>query len=188
MISESMSVNCDAKIVQGFPCFQNLTTEEAAQVGKHLRIVRLSPGQALFRQGDHGDVVYLLLAGRLELNLEVAGTESRKLATLDAGAILGEMSFLLSEPRTATATAETDADVAHLDRAAFHAAVERGESWTQKFLLATAQTLARRLGMANQELSTMLFAARSSPNSEGARKLETDLEGLRAKLFSEWSF
>ncbi|MEA3211934.1 MAG: family transcriptional regulator, cyclic receptor protein [Chthoniobacter sp.] len=175
-------------MVHGFPCFQNLTPDEAAQVGQHLRINRLSSGKALFRQGDHGDVVYLLLAGRLELTFEVAGSDPRKLASLGIGAILGDMSFLLSEPRTATATAETDAEVAHLDRAAFHAAVERGESWTQKFLLATAQTLARRLGMANRELSTMIAAAHGAPDSDSARKLETDLERLRAKLFSEWSF
>jgi CRP-like cAMP-binding protein len=180
-----MSANCDLATVRRFPGFQNLTEAEAANVTGHLRCQRLAAGQILFQQGERGDVVYLLLAGQLELKLEGA---ERPLATLEAGAILGEIGFLLSEPRTATATAKTAVELAQLDHAVFETAFAQGESWAQKFLLATAQTLAHRLGTATREVGALLTANSGVTAKPQAKKLAADLESLRAKLFTEWAF
>lgn len=175
-------------MVQRFPCFSRLTEAEADTVSRNMGCQQLPPGETLFRQGDPGDVVYFLLNGQLEVTLELPDGTTRLLATLSSGSILGEMGFLLTEARAATAIAKTSVDLAHLDHATFQGAMDRGDSWASRFLLATAQTLAQRLGAANHELGALIATTRQSPAKPGAKKLEADLEALRVKLSSEWYF
>jgi CRP-like cAMP-binding protein len=63
-------------------------------------------GQVLFRQGDPGDTFGLVLQGQVQVTLETTDG-SRLLADATAGSIVGELSLLRRQPRTATITAVT---------------------------------------------------------------------------------
>jgi NADH dehydrogenase len=58
---------------------------------------RFEPGQTVFREGDVGDRIYIVLAGRAEV---MRG--DRKLAEVGPGEFFGEMALLDSAPRNAT--------------------------------------------------------------------------------------
>jgi len=58
---------------------------------------RFEPGQTVFREGDVGDRIYIVVAGRAEV---VRG--DRVLAELGPGEFFGEMALLGSSPRNAT--------------------------------------------------------------------------------------
>lgn len=73
------------------------------------QVVRLAPGAALFRQGDSGGQVALLLDGLVEVV-----RDGVRLAEIGPGAILGERA-LLEGARTADVVAVTDVTVAVLD-------------------------------------------------------------------------
>ena len=61
---------------------------------------RFEPGQTVFREGDLGDRIYIVLAGRAEV---VRGSGSGKvLAEIGPGEFFGEMALLGSAPRNAT--------------------------------------------------------------------------------------
>ena len=74
------------------------------------RFVReCSPGEVVFREGDAGDVMFVLQSGRIRITRNVASSGQRVLATLGAGEFFGEMAILNAKPRTATATVTEDA-------------------------------------------------------------------------------
>jgi NADH dehydrogenase len=62
------------------------------------------PGQVVFHEGELGDRVYILLAGRAEVIRRLANglTGEQHLATLGPGECFGEMALLESAPRNAT--------------------------------------------------------------------------------------
>jgi CRP/FNR family transcriptional regulator, cyclic AMP receptor protein len=66
-------------------------------------------GQTLFRQGEKGGDLYFIKSGKIELSVrnEDTGKEA-VLATLGERSVLGTMSFLEGEPRSATAKCVTD--------------------------------------------------------------------------------
>jgi CRP-like cAMP-binding protein len=147
-----VATEVDPAAVQSFNCFRGLGDAEARTVAQVLEPVHLDAGQSLFRQGDPGDALYLLVAGQMEVRIPVRDGEEYPCTTLDAGAIFGEIGPLLEEPRTASVVARTDARLWRLSRERFQAALDRGEAWASKFLLATVRTLARRLVALNQEM------------------------------------
>ena len=69
-------------------------------------------GEKIFSQGDTGNDIYFLLEGEAEVILysqnDSGNTEGKILSTYKPGAFFGEMGYLLSEKRSATAIAKTD--------------------------------------------------------------------------------
>jgi putative ABC transport system ATP-binding protein len=68
--------------------------------------VELVPGQVLFRQGERGELVYVIEEGHVEILRELAGERQELLRVLSAGEYFGEMSPLAGLPRTATVRAK----------------------------------------------------------------------------------
>ena len=61
------------------------------------------PGEVLFREGESGEVMFVIQSGAVRITKEVGG-EAKSLAVLGPGEFLGEMAILNGKPRTATAT------------------------------------------------------------------------------------
>jgi CRP/FNR family transcriptional regulator, cyclic AMP receptor protein len=61
------------------------------------------PGEVLFREGDSGEVMFVIQSGAVRITKHVGG-DQKPLAMLGPGEFLGEMAILNGKPRTATAT------------------------------------------------------------------------------------
>lgn len=61
------------------------------------------PGDILFREGEAGDIMYVIQSGAVRISKNVGGTE-KLLTILGPGEFFGEMALLNGKPRTATAT------------------------------------------------------------------------------------
>ncbi|RPJ74043.1 MAG: cyclic nucleotide-binding domain-containing protein, partial [Acidobacteria bacterium] len=70
--------------------------------------VSLKPGDVLMRQGEPGDRLFVLLAGRLEVSREEPGGGSAIVGEVAPGESVGEMSFFTGEPRSGTVRAIRD--------------------------------------------------------------------------------
>ena len=80
---------------------------------------QLTPGQAIFSQGEQSDYVYVIESGQVEIfRADVDGSE-RVLATLNAGVYFGELGPELGLPRSAWARANTDATLVAYDVGTF---------------------------------------------------------------------
>src|SRR5512146_32375 len=62
-------------------------------------------GTYIFRHGDVGDKLYLILDGRVRIARHIQGVGEEALAVLGAGQVFGEMALLDEAPRSADAKA-----------------------------------------------------------------------------------
>ena len=65
----------------------------------------LAAGEVLFREGDHGDLVYVIEDGEIDLFRERADGTEELIQRATAGAYFGELAPMLGLPRAATARA-----------------------------------------------------------------------------------
>jgi CRP-like cAMP-binding protein len=105
-------------LLRGISIFRPLPAPTLEQLARELREVHVPAGQEIIRQGDPGDLFYVVANG--EVDVQVGG---RPLEPLRTGQFFGEIALLRDVPRTATVTARTDVDLLVLDRAHFIAAV-----------------------------------------------------------------
>jgi CRP/FNR family cyclic AMP-dependent transcriptional regulator len=98
--------------------------------------VQLAPGDFLFREGDKGENMYVLLEGEIEILLG-----DFVLERVGQGALIGEMALIHESPRTATAVAKTPCRLAEINRRRFHFLVQQ----TPHFATHVMRTLADRL-------------------------------------------
>ena len=80
--------------------------------------MRLSDGELVFRQGDPGDALYVIVSGKVEIFRASDASEIR-LAILGPDEYFGEMSLLLDAPRNASARAKGDVELKAMDKASF---------------------------------------------------------------------
>jgi CRP-like cAMP-binding protein len=79
-----------------------------------------APGEMVVRQGEPAEELYLLTRGDLSVYVPVEGREhGRRLATMTAGMVLGEVAFLGGGLRTADVVADTSVDAWLLPTDAF---------------------------------------------------------------------
>ena len=84
-----MSVNLLAKI----PFFTGLPEKELDRLSSEMEVVNLKPGEILFREGDPGEHLYIVVKGDLEI-VKAPGTEDELiLNTIHEGEYIGEMSL-----------------------------------------------------------------------------------------------
>jgi CRP/FNR family cyclic AMP-dependent transcriptional regulator len=113
--------------------------------------VHLAPGDFLFREGDNGDKMYVLLEGEIEIFLG-----DFMLETAGPGVLIGEMALIDDSPRTANAVAKTASRLAEIDRRRFHFLIQQHPHFATHVM----KTLADRLRHMNavtaarEEMST----------------------------------
>jgi DASS family divalent anion:Na+ symporter len=129
------------------PLFAEVDRIALAQLAAHLDPIILEEGDTVCRQGEPGDCLYVLTAGRLGVHVHDpdAGV-SHRVDGLEPGDFFGEMALLTGEPRSATVRAEAPSRVLRLDRERFEALVRQQPS----SFLAIARGLSRRLAAANR--------------------------------------
>ncbi|HXU47146.1 MAG TPA: cyclic nucleotide-binding domain-containing protein [Thermoanaerobaculia bacterium] len=66
---------------------------------------KLAANQVLFREGDLGDSMYIVLEGRIMISKFIPGAGEEALAFLDRGDYFGEMALIDNQPRSADAKA-----------------------------------------------------------------------------------
>ena len=98
--------------------------------------LEVAPGDFLFREGESGDKMYVLLEGNAEIMVGELVVESA-----GPGALLGEMALIDDSPRTASVVAKTPCRLAEIDRRRFHFLVQQ----TPHFATHVMKTLADRL-------------------------------------------
>ncbi|MGE0548784.1 MAG: cyclic nucleotide-binding domain-containing protein [Kofleriaceae bacterium] len=113
-ISRTTIGTLQAKALAATPLFAGLPHEALEALVQNLTLVPLSEGDTLFREGDAGDALYVIAEG--EVAVQAEGPPRVEMARLGPGAFLGEVALMTDQPRSATVTAVSTAELLRIDR------------------------------------------------------------------------
>ncbi|MBI2901566.1 MAG: patatin-like phospholipase family protein [Planctomycetes bacterium] len=134
--------------LRSHPLFGALPASLVAELAARARTRAVAAGEILCREGDAAESVYVLLSGRIEVERDGKGA----VASLGRrGELMGEMSILTGNPRSATLRAELPSELLEIPASAFQQALDRSPDLG----LRLAQVLSLRLsGAASPPSST----------------------------------
>ncbi len=104
-----MTKAADESVIRSAPLFSALSDEEAASLRSSMTLVKVTKGHTLFKEGEEGDRLFVVLDGKLKLGKSSPDGRENLQEILGPGEMFGELSLFDPGPRTATATAITDA-------------------------------------------------------------------------------
>src|SRR5882757_9549235 len=91
--------------------FSSLSPDELAALKRVTREASFADGKEIFREGDAGDALYVVKSGRVQISAVIGEGERQVLSRVPPGDVFGELAIIDNQPRSATATAETDTTV-----------------------------------------------------------------------------
>ncbi|MFP5247804.1 MAG: cyclic nucleotide-binding domain-containing protein, partial [Thermoanaerobaculia bacterium] len=107
---------------------------------------RFREGSMIFREGEKGDKLYIVLDGRVRISKFIPGVGEEALTVLDRGDFFGEMALIDEKPRSADAKAhEGDATVLSIDRATLNEILSMDPHASLQFLNLLCRMISRRL-------------------------------------------
>jgi CRP/FNR family transcriptional regulator, cyclic AMP receptor protein len=136
------------------PLFAALDEEAATALRSSMAEVTLERGQVLFREGEPGDRLYVVVEGKIKLGRTSADGRENLLAVLGPGEMFGELSLFDPGPRTATATGVTDSALMGLGHGDLLPWLSGRPEVAEKLL----EAMARRLRRTNETMADLVFS------------------------------
>lgn len=99
--------------------FGQMTREDWDKLSLYLEEVNLPGGYYLFRKGDRGDALYIIVNGRLQVRLE-SDRQIQVINEIGRGETVGEMALITGENRSASVYAIRDCHLVRISKDAFH--------------------------------------------------------------------
>jgi CRP/FNR family cyclic AMP-dependent transcriptional regulator len=139
--------------IRDVPLLARLPDADLQALASRGRIRRFAAGAVVFREGDAGDGLYVLVEGRVRLTMLSGAGGEAILASLGRGECLGEMALFDGKPRSTTATAAEATKTFMVSRDDFVAWVSERPAAA----LALLETLSLRLRRANEHMTDLVF-------------------------------
>jgi CRP-like cAMP-binding protein len=98
----------DATELRDHSLLVGLSEEHFERVKGLMERRELSAGESLFQEGDPANELYLLTRGRISAFVELRSGDSRRVSTVGPGGLMGEIAFVMSTPRSASVTVDSD--------------------------------------------------------------------------------
>jgi CRP/FNR family cyclic AMP-dependent transcriptional regulator len=140
------------------PLFRALPPGEALRMATLLKKQTLRKGDTLFREGQEGTALYIIIAGKIKISRQSRDGDEMILAVLGRGDFCGEMALLDGLPRSADAFALEETYLYGLNRRDFLDHVLNNETAVHAVLSA----LSRRLRKADDIIEDIFFLNVSS--------------------------
>lgn len=150
----NMAQKDEEDAVRRAPIFTAIDETFAATLRASMSPIKMSKGQILFKEGDAGDRLFVVIDGKLKLGSYSNDGRETLLSILGPGDMFGELSLFDPGPRTATATAVVDSKLLALANAQVLGWVKEHPEVALQLL----RRLAQRLRKANEGLSDLVFA------------------------------
>jgi len=104
------------QLLQRVPLFKFLTHEVLEKLAEHIHKLYFLSNDIIIGEGEHGDALYLISQGRVEVSRKESDDSNTVLAQLSSGNFFGEAALLGESTRTATVKAITSVTLLRLRR------------------------------------------------------------------------
>jgi len=108
------------------PLLSGLSGDELEAFIDSLQLRHVAAEELIFREGDHGNYLYLIGMGNILLRAKDSQGRKRVFSHLCEGDFFGEYAFMSRAPHSDEAIAETDCSVLMIDRVTF-------DEWVEKY-------------------------------------------------------
>jgi CRP/FNR family transcriptional regulator, cyclic AMP receptor protein len=108
--------------------FSEMDEQEVSEIRTLMDELKFKAGQIIVREGETGDLFYIITDGEVRVTIQDAGGNEIVLQELGPGGFFGELSMLTSEPRSARVFAATNVTTLALERDEFFTFLQKRPS------------------------------------------------------------
>jgi CRP/FNR family transcriptional regulator, cyclic AMP receptor protein len=135
---------------------ENFTPAEVRLLSHFMEMYRAAEGQEVIHEGDGGDFMLIVVEGRFEVRKQDRWNTPQRIAVVEPGRSLGEMSMIDGEPRFATCIALEPTLVAVLGRESLARIIVEQPLIGAKILMELVLMLSQRLRATSSRLMELL--------------------------------
>jgi CRP/FNR family transcriptional regulator, cyclic AMP receptor protein len=169
--------------LRSVPLFAKLDDASASSLRALLEVYEKSAGTLLFKSGDSGEAMYLILDGKVSISVSDRDGKEVLLAELARGDFFGEMALFDGRSRSADARIIENTRLAVLQRDGFLSFVRQNPDIALAMLSAIAERLRRTDDLLRQRVS------RNVNEEQAARLTFADrMADLIAEFGGSWKF
>jgi CRP/FNR family transcriptional regulator, cyclic AMP receptor protein len=144
------------ELLKGVAIFHDLDDDELAQLADVCREEKFVSGEYVFREGETGNRLYLIVEGEVRISRNVPGSGEEALAVLKPGAIFGEMSVFDRSERSTDAISNGGTTTYTISRTDFEMLLDLDRELAFKVLWSCVRLLSFRLRNTNDSLRSFL--------------------------------
>jgi CRP/FNR family transcriptional regulator, cyclic AMP receptor protein len=144
------------ELLKGVAIFHDLDDDELAQLADVCREEKFVSGEYVFREGETGNRLYLIVEGEVRISRNVPGSGEEALAVLKPGAIFGEMSVFDRSERSTDAISNGGTTTYTIGRTDFEMLLDLDRELAFKVLWSCVRLLSFRLRNTNDSLRSFL--------------------------------
>ena len=134
--------------------FSTLSRRELHIIDGLLHERRFLKGEIIFDQGEEGQALHVVVAGRVQICRQ-GEPETGRVRAIEAGEVFGEIALLENAPRALQARADEDCLLTSLSRGDLESLIETHAVIASKILLQLARHLAQQLVEASSTLGQL---------------------------------
>ncbi len=163
------------------PVFSGMTEADAGRFLGLMKERSVARGEPLFREGDVGEGLFVILEGSIAIGKKNAKGGEREVAVLEKNEVVGEMDLISDRPHTTGARGGAASKLLYLPKKAFQDLLRQGNPGAASMVVYFARTLAGRLDANNKRMLEILDGRAKDPGS-------SEFAEFKRRLLKEWSF
>lgn len=140
-------------IVKGCPLFFDLYDNEIMTICERCKVLTLKPGDYVFKHGDTGEELFLILNG----SAKVYNASDKEIARCKKGDLFGEMVLLKENVRYGTVQSDNYTDVLVMNYLDIFGLYKTNPRIFSLLILNLSRLLAGRLQGAGKRISTLIM-------------------------------
>ena len=145
-----------AELLKKVAIFRDLEPEELGLIADVCKEEKFVSGEYIFREGEHGNRLYLIVDGEVRISRDVPGSGEEALAILKAGALFGEMAVFDRTERSTHAISNGGTTALTISRPEFEMLLDFNREIAYKVLWSCVRLLSSRLRQTNDSLRSFL--------------------------------
>ena len=161
--------------------FHGLKQEDATSICESLGTLQYNANDTILNEGESVQALWIILRGQCNVSRLCSKNGRRVLATLNAGDVFGEMSFVRTAPHSASIVAMTDVKVCAYRREDFLELVSHRPEAAWQISSNIAAVLAERL----RRMDTWVCDLFESPEGKDHGD---EWKSFRSAVYTNWNF
>jgi CRP/FNR family cyclic AMP-dependent transcriptional regulator len=145
-----------SELLKSVSIFKDLDEGELERVAEVCREMSWVSGEYIFKEGESGNRLYLILEGDVRISRTIPGSGEEALAVLKPGALFGEMAVFDRSERSTDAISNGGTKCLTISRSDFELLLDFNRELAYKVLWCVVRLLSGRLRQTNDSLRSFL--------------------------------